>query len=265
VEEPAAGPHAVVRIQGRRRYLSPGETLSIGRGSDQEWKIGQKPLDEQISRSALHLECRSDGVLITNCSLRNEVRVEPELGTPFVLWPQGLVGSQPYAVLRLVLHGNLGLYQVHLDTSLLVSSPQPKVQTRGPHLAPESGEPRTTGADRLEWISDKQRELMFALSLPERLGWRGKRFVPNYGQMSLVLLERGRDVKKNTIRNALLALRKRLAADEGVWNVYPLLFDEALSAKEFLTALEDWAWRSGNVTEHELEVFDARGDRQTGS
>jgi hypothetical protein len=245
-------PHAVVRSGGLRRTLYPGESLTFGRGQHNDIPLGRTPPDLRVPRSVGRLECREDMVLVHNVSNKITMLAETFPGPNFEIPPLMTVGSLPHTVLTLVVRGEGGARHVlQLDCTRLSTA-----WSRLAPAPPTSSSDETVGFARLTSLTTGQREILLALCLPAFLG---EPITPSYTDMEAVLRARGRSLSAKTIRNSLDQLRRHLATDHDVPDVYSEQPDDPRGGKQsFLPQLARWARLSGNVTDDELTAFEDR-------
>jgi hypothetical protein len=243
---PAA--HAVVTCDGRRRALRPGQTLTVGRGQDNDLRIGHDPENRRIPRAVCRLECRPDGILIHNASNKVSLMLTTFPGPGLEIPPLMVTGTRPHSLVRITVpDGGAGI-AIDIDARLLGGAPEPD-ENPGSHRADVSG---TVGYARIESISPQQRRLLCALCLP--LMTRSGADVPTYAEMEQILRRYGHAIRARTIRNNLDELRAVLSNEFGIVGLSRDRPGGSSSSHEtYLPALEQWARRSQNVTEADLE------------
>lgn len=128
------------------------------------------------------------------------------------------------------------------------------------HAVPSSPAPAgpgggsTVGFERIETMSRRHRLLLTALCLPglTRTGARAQ--PPTYAEMEHILRSYGHEVRAKTIRNGLLDLRSWLTYEHGVDGL--IGNESGPHTDNFLVLLEQWAIRSGNVTDADLDLLE---------
>jgi hypothetical protein len=248
-------PHAVVSCGSRRWSLSPGDTLTFGRGAGHPLRLGHSPEDLRVPRFAGKFECREDGVLVHNMSDKRTLVVQAFPGPGYDVLPLMIAGTHPHPQVKVVITGGAGTYAIVVDTRPL--GPRTAPADRG--IAYRGG--GTAGFDRIESMSRRHRLLLSALCLPmlTRSGPRAE--VPTYAEMEKILGDQGHSFKAKTIRNGLDELRGRLTYEHGVDGLLgESSGDVSGPPGGFVAALARWAVLSGNVTDRDLERMEAGED-----
>lgn len=248
--------HATVSCGSFRAELAPGQTLTFGRGADHALRLGHRPEDRRVPRFAGTLEARDDGVLIHNMSDKRTLHVQTFPGPGYAIAPMMIAGTHPHRYVKVVLVGLDAEYAIAIDTRSLGGVER---EAAGPPRDAGS----TTGFERISAISPRARLFLTALCLPRMTRTGPRAQPPTYAEMEQILRAHGHDVRAKTIRNGLLDLRTWLTYEHGVDG---LIGNENGSAGDnFLVLLEQWAIRSGNVTDADLDrLEDESGDRPRG-
>ncbi len=249
-------PHAVVTCGSHRWSLTPGETLTFGRGADHALRIGHSPQDLRIPRFAGKLECRADGVLVHNMSDKRTLVVQTFPGPGYDILPLMIAGTHPHPQVKVVVTGDAGTYAITVDTRRLgPRTAEPDDQ------APERDRDReTVGFDRIESMSRRHRILLSALCLPmlTRSGQRAN--VPTYAELEKILEAHGQPFKAKTIRNGLDELRSWLTYEHGIEGLLgESTADAGGPSGGYVQALARWAVLSGNVTDLDLDHLETSG------
>ncbi|PWJ55110.1 hypothetical protein SAMN06264364_10431 [Quadrisphaera granulorum] len=251
--------YAVISAGRQRVRLPVGAAITAGRSSSTDLQIGHSPTDLRVPRLAVRLECRRDGVLIFNTSDKRTITAEVWPGPGFAVPPLSLAGSAPHATVTLVIHGTAGArHTITVDSTRLPgASAHLSGNPSGWDEGDDDADQRTIGYERLTWVTDRQRQLLCALVLPLRFGWRDLAAVPTYAQVVEILAERGIHLSAKHVRNTLDEIRLRTALDHHVDDIHS---DGPCSSPEppssYLPAFAQWVLVSGTVTDDELAAFD---------
>jgi hypothetical protein len=241
---------AVVTFGREQTLLDPGQSLSFGRGRANGLRIGHQPEDLGVPRAAGRLECRTDGVLVHNASDKVDLMVRPHPGPEYRVEPRGIAGTQPHAVVKVVVVGRLGAYELTVDAAVLLggrSTPTASVDEHG-----------TVGFDRIEGMRASDRRMLAALCLPllTRVGPRA--VVPTYAEVATILSSHGHPVSRATVRRRLDELRTWLGHEHCVDALVGDGAETGGRPTEYVQRLARWAIASGNVTPEDLDELDTQ-------
>jgi hypothetical protein len=252
-ESSEVAPHAVVSCGSFRASLTPGQTLSFGRGHGHRLRIGHAPQDLRVPRYAGRLECREDGVLVHNMSDKRLLVVQTFPGPSYDILPLMVAGTRPHPQVKVIVQGSGATYAITIDTRRLGTLPR---TTASESAARDEG--RTVGFDRIDSMSRRHRLMLCALCLPMMTRSGRNAEVPSYQEMERILHEYGHSYRAKTIRNSLDELRSWLTYEHGVEGLLSESANDSLGASgSFVEKLARWAILSGNVTEHDLEQLEA--------
>jgi hypothetical protein len=246
-------PAARISSGGDTLRLAPGESLIFGRGPGNDLRIGHSPEDLRVPRRAGRLECRADGVLIFNLSDKRALTVAAIPGPQYEISPQMVGGTCPYTKVRLSLTGRAGEYRIMIDAhDLPAATAEPAPDASGP----------TAGFRRIETMKPRHRLFLCALCLPVMRSFGRHGRVPTYAELQGLLADYGYRYRAGTIRNNLDELRYWLTYEQ---DIPDLIADarEPAGSSRVVDTLAHWAIRSGNVTEADLERFEANEDDDT--
>lgn len=243
--------YAVVSCGSFRAVLEPGQTLTFGRGHGHVLRIGHAPEDLRVPRFAGKLECRDDGVLVHNMSDKRTLAVQTFPGPGYEVLPLMIAGTHPYPQVKIVIAGRAADYAIMVDTRQL------ERVVRSTPVSQGAGEESTVGFARIDTMSRRHRLLLTALCLPglTRTGVRAQ--PPTYAEMEQILRSYGHKMRAKTIRNGLLDLRGWLSYEHGVEGL--IGNESGPQTDNFLVLLEQWAIRSGNVTDADLDLLEDEG------
>lgn len=248
-QRPHSSPHAVVSCGTFRATLTPGLSMSFGRGQGHPLRLGHDPQDLRVPRHAGRLECRADGVLVHNTSNKRTLVVQTFPGPGYEILPLMVAGTRPHPQVKVLVLGGVSTYAITVDTRALGD---PVAVPAG------SGEPgrdgSTVGFERIETMPARHRRLLCALCLPVLTKFGRKATVPTYAEMEQILHEHGYPMRTSTIRNGLDELRSWLTYEHGIEGlITDTDTDELRGSRSFVERLAEWAILSGNVTDHDLD------------
>lgn len=243
---------AVVTFGRVQTLLGPGQSLSFGRGRANGLRIGHQPEDLGVPRAAGQLECRTDGVLVHNASDKIDLVVRPHPGPEYRVEPRGIAGTQPHALVKVVVEGRLRAYELTVDTVALLGGRASPIVSVDEH--------KTVGFDRLEGMRASDRRMLSALCLPllTRVGARA--VVPTYAEVAAIMSFHGSPISRATVRRRLDELRAGLGNEHGVDGLVGDGTETGGRPTEYVQRLARWAIASGNVTPEDLDELDNRRD-----
>jgi hypothetical protein len=243
----AQRPVAVITCGAFTRELDPGSSMTFGRGHGHPLRIGHSPEDLRVPRFAGRLECRTDGVLIHNTSDKRTLNVQTFPGPSFDIAPLMIAGTNPHQQVRVVVAGSAAVYSITIDARRL-GRPEPMEAV--PELL---ASPFTIGFDRIESISPKHRLMLAALCLPLMTRYGRDAQVPTYSEMEVIFKRYGRTYAASTIRNNLDDLRSWLTYEHRIEGLLRDSDSRSTSNDRLVANLADWAIRSGNVRDEDLD------------
>jgi hypothetical protein len=245
-------PHAVVICGRHRLLLAPEKALTFGRGRANRLRIGHEPEDSGVPRSAGRLECRPDGVLVHNTSDKVELIIRPVPGPEYPVELCGVAGTQPHGLVKVVVKGRLGEYEITVDTRALRASARAQP-------VPAGGR-KTSGFERIRRMSRRDRMVLSALCLPLliRVGPRAE--VPTYAEVAATLRTHGHPVSRATVRKRLDDLRTWLTHEHGIDGLVGDGAETSGRPPVYVQRLARWAVVSGNVTTKDLDNLDRADD-----
>ena len=215
-----------------RLSLADGESLSIGRQSSCEIRIGspdEGPEDLGVSRRAATISLAQGRIWIRNDSTTLPVFVRPFVGQEYVLEGRGDMLSLTEPSIDVAFEGQVRSYKIRVEMPSAVEAQDAE--------SPVTVAPATQSALPL---TARERRLLAALCEPLLTGSGRDAQPASYRQIA------GRvGLSEHTVRNALDALRERLAS-VGI----PGMF--GAEAKDNLAR---YAVRSTSVTPADLELL----------
>jgi hypothetical protein len=234
VTEPAEPPAvALVLHEDERLSLAEGESLSVGRQSGCDLRIGsvdRGPEDLGVSRRAATISHAQGRLWVRNDSTTLPVYVRPSLGQECVLERRGDMVSFAEPVVDVALEGQIKLYRIRIELPFAAG------------VTADAGPATVAPATRSRLpLTDRERRLLVALCEPLLRGAARAARPASYKEVA----ERV-GLSDHTVRNALDALRERLIAIGIPGMVGP-------DAKDNLAR---YAVRSGSVTPADLKVLD---------
>lgn len=249
MSDPGPQAQAVVSCGTFRRSLVPGDTMTFGRGRDHDLRIGHAPEDLAIPRFAGKLECRDDGVLVHNLSARRTIVMQTFPGPEHDIAPMMITGTRPHPYVRLIVSGAASSYEITIDTRSL------KISSVGQPWPMINDEKRTLDFGRIEPMPEKYRVMLKALCLPMLTKFGPEAEVPTYKSITDILNSHGYSYKVKTVINYLTELRNWLADVYRIPGLVQSGPQDAATNDTYLRRLAQWAVRSGNVTDDDLDSF----------
>jgi hypothetical protein len=228
---------ALVSYQKLRWTLSNGESVSVGRQSSCEIRVGSPelgPEDLGVSRRAATLSHAQGRMWIRNDSTTQPVFVRPVIGQGYVLERRGDTVSLAESMIEIVLEGRVMTYRLTVDL--------PEGATPGGGDEPVTMAPMTQAALSLK---PRERRMLAALCEP-MLTASGQKAVRSatYREMAARL-----GLSDHTVRNQLDALREQLL-QIGI---------PGMIGSEAKDNLARYAVRSGSITQADIMNL---GDRR---
>lgn len=248
------GPHALISCGSWSQALIPGQSLTFGRGTGHDLRIGHSPPDLRIPRTAGRLECRSDGVLIFNLSDKRSLKMQVFPGPELEIKPLALAGTHPHPLVRLLLSGNSAAISLMINAETLGRGSDDPALAR-----PGSPEEATEGFTRITNMSARYRLLLTVLCLPALTQSGQRAEVPSYAEMAETLSRYGYSLKPHTVRNNLDDLRTWLTYEHDIPGLIEEQGDGAPAPggnRHMVKRLADWAILSGNATREDLDGLD---------
>ena len=226
---------AVVRFLGQRWILSDGDTVSVGRQSTCDIRVGSTepgPEDLGVSRRAASLIHAGGRIWVRNESNSLPVFVRPAVGHGYVLERRGDTVSLSGSEVEVVLEGQIMAYRLTVQL--------PSGLNDGESDGPATVAPATRSTLPL---TSRERKLLTALCEP-LLTPSGRESRPaSYREVADRL-----GLSDHTVRNALDALRERLIS----------IGIPGMVGSDAKDNLAYYAVRSGSVTPADLALL-ARG------
>ena len=221
--------------------------MTFGRGHGHPLRIGHSPEDLRVPRYAGRLECRTDGVLIHNTSDKRTLDMQTFPGPSFDIAPLMTAGTNPHQQVRVVVAGSAAVYSITVDTRRL-GRPEPM------DALPESAtSPNTIGFERIGSITPKHRLMLAALCLPLMTRYGRDARVPTYREMEVIFKRYGRSYAASTIKNDLDELRSWLAYEHRIEGLLRDPDSRSTPTDRLVANLAEWAIRSGNVRDEDLD------------
>ena len=244
-------PHVLISCGSLQRVLTPGQTLTFGRGRGHDIRLGHNPEDLRVPRLAGKLECREDGVLVHNLSDKRSLEVQTFPGPSYDILPLMIAGTRPHPQVRLIVKGGSSTYAITIDARPLRTPASPAPPTSA------TDEFGTIGFDRIPDMSGRHRLLLSALCMPlmTQTGVRAR--VPTYAEVEVILRRHGHAIRARTIRNGLDELRHWLTDAHGIDGLTARADQPAAEPERLVAALARWAVLSGNVTDDDLDALEA--------
>jgi hypothetical protein len=226
------GEAAVAEYENQRWVLADGESLTIGRQSTRDIRIGgvdPGPQDLGVSRHAATISYTQGRLWVRNESTHLPLLVRPALGQEFVLERRGDIVSLADPATTVVLEGQIRTYQV------TIRIPDAAPDDKG--FGPPTLAPATQAALS---VNPRERRLLAALCEP-LLRSSGPNARPaTYREIASRLA-----LSEHTVRNALDALRERLL----------MIGIPGMIGPEAKDNLARYAVRSGSITPEDLELL----------
>jgi len=234
---------AVVSFGRQRWALADGDSISIGRQSSSDVRVGANepgPEDLGISRRAATLSHAQGRIWVRNDSTTQPVYVRPLAGAGYVLEHRGDMISVTEPHLEVVLEGQVMTYRIFVEPSAVAPSDSPE--------EPATVSPETQGTLPLR---SRERRLLAALCEP-LLTASGREARPaSYREIGARL-----GLSDHTVRNQLDALREQLFR-RGI---------PGMIGPEAKDNLARYAVRSGSITPRDMEVLEReRGEGEIGA
>lgn len=241
---------STVRFGSQVWPLEIGTAVTFGRSEDCDIVIPQRGKDLLVSRRAGRLTGVDGGVLISNESERNAIRMRAIPGPEIEIRPLMTLGTMPFARCRVVVLGtDAAQYVLDITCNIPEGSSKSK---RALASAAAAGSPTTSGYRRLD-IPRGQRRYLAALCEPILTSVGAGTVPATYNEIAQRC-----GVSRKTARNSLDALRQMLSAEYGIPGlVHPGDSSQgAPGAVNFLSVLAAWAINSGTITLGDLETID---------
>lgn len=242
--------HSTVRFGAQVWELDIGSSVTFGRSDDSDIVIPPQTQDLLVSRRAGRLTAVDGGLLVSNESTRNSIYLQGIPGPEFEIEPLMTLGTMPFSRCRLVVLGShAARYVLDITCGIAEGSPTGKLGLVG---RAKVGVPTTSGYRRLK-MPAAQRRYLAALCEPILTAVVQKGAPATYRRIA----ERC-GVSPKTVRNSLDALRQMLSTEYGIPSLVHIDGPQEGAPGEvnFLSALADWARRSGNVTRDDLDLLD---------